>query len=128
MPFLLYLANIFKQYTKTNSVFPTRKKITSNISKAKIEKKINPPAFYDSERWRGARCSGDRESGMKKQNITIKFCRFLEMFLSTFLKIKPLGGKENQTQIATNTLEVFKDIVFIVRESAVAFGSFNRHF
>lgn len=47
------------------------------------------------------------------------------MFLSTSLKIKQLEGKEDQSQITRNKLEVFKDLVSIVRESAIAFGSFN---
>lgn len=46
--FYVYLANIFKQYMKSFSVFS--KKNISNISKARIQK-INPQTSSESEFW-----------------------------------------------------------------------------
>lgn len=45
-----------------------------------------------------------------------------------FSQDQTTGRKRNPTQIATNKLEVFKDLVSIVKESAIFFGSFNIHF
>lgn len=67
--------------------------------------------------------------GKKEQNITFvesTFADFLKCFSQ--LLLKSLEGKENQIQIITNKLEVFKDLVSIAGESAIAFGSFNIHF
>lgn len=117
MPLLLYLANIFKQYTKSNSFFPTRKKNTSNISEAKTQKKINPPTFSESKLWGGR--GRNKETEYNNQ--------ILQIFKNASLKIKPLEGKENQTPITTNKPEVFKDLISIVRESAIAFLSKLQH-